>query len=43
MAPRLLSSPALLAIGSALAAGYVRLVYNTSKIVRDPADTDGTR
>jgi 3-deoxy-D-manno-octulosonic-acid transferase len=42
MAPRLLSSPALLAIGSALGACYVRLVYNTSKIVRDPQDTDGT-
>jgi 3-deoxy-D-manno-octulosonic-acid transferase len=40
MAPRLFSSPVLLAIGSALAARYMRLVYKTSKIVRDPQDTD---
>jgi 3-deoxy-D-manno-octulosonic-acid transferase len=29
-----------LAIGSALAARYLRLVYKTSKIVRDPQNTD---
>ena len=42
MAPRLLSSPALLALGGSLGAAYIRLVYATSKIVREPADTDDT-
>ena len=41
MAPRLLSSPALLAIGGALGAAYIRFVYATAKVVREPTDTDG--
>ena len=40
MIKRLLSSePAVAALG-ALASGYIRLVYATSRIRRDPADTD---
>jgi 3-deoxy-D-manno-octulosonic-acid transferase len=42
MASRLLSSSALLAIGSAVAAAYVRFVYRTSDIRRYPQDTDET-
>src|SRR5262245_66692699 len=42
MASRLLSSPALLAIDGAAAAAYVRFVWKTSTIMRDPADTDDT-
>ena len=30
----------MVALGSALGAGYIRLVYNTSKVGRDPPDTD---
>jgi 3-deoxy-D-manno-octulosonic-acid transferase len=40
MAKRLLSSPLVVGIGSALAAAYIRLVYKTSEVRRDPADTD---
>ena len=40
MAKRLLSSDRLVALGSAVGAGYIRLVYNTSTVRRDPPDTD---
>jgi 3-deoxy-D-manno-octulosonic-acid transferase len=40
MLKRLLVSKPAVAIGSALAAAYVRLVYATSTIKREPADTD---
>ncbi len=40
MAKRLLSSGPVVAFGSALAAAYIRLVYNTSEVLRDPPDTD---
>ena len=40
MAKRLLPSDRLVAIGSALGAAYIRLVYNTSTVRRDPPDTD---
>ena len=40
MLKRLLASKPAVALGSALAAAYVRLVYATSTIKRDPADTD---
>lgn len=40
MAKRLLSSGRLVALGSALGAAYIRLAYNTSKVRRDPPDTD---
>jgi 3-deoxy-D-manno-octulosonic-acid transferase len=36
----LLASKPAVALGSALAASYIRLVYATSTIKRDPADTD---
>jgi 3-deoxy-D-manno-octulosonic-acid transferase len=38
MAKRLLSFPPVVALGSALAAGYIRLVYATSRIACEPAD-----
>ena len=37
---RLLSYPPVIALGGAFAAGYIRLVYDTSKVRRDPLDTD---
>jgi 3-deoxy-D-manno-octulosonic-acid transferase len=40
MAKRLLSSGPVVAFGSAVAAAYIRLVYNTSEVRRDPPDTD---
>ena len=40
MAKRLFSSPPVVAFGSAVAAAYIRLVYNTSEVRRDPPDTD---
>ncbi len=40
MLKRLLASKPVAALGSALVALYVRLVYATSTIKRDPADTD---
>lgn len=40
MAKRLFSSRPVVAFGSAVAAAYIRLVYNTSEVRRDPADTD---
>jgi len=40
MAKRLLSSPPVVALGSTLAAGYILLVYATSKVRCEPADTD---
>jgi 3-deoxy-D-manno-octulosonic-acid transferase len=40
MANRLFSSRPVVALGSALAAAYIRLVYATSEVRRDPADTD---
>jgi 3-deoxy-D-manno-octulosonic-acid transferase len=40
MLKRLLATKPAVALGSALAAAYVRLVYATSRIVRDPEDTD---
>jgi 3-deoxy-D-manno-octulosonic-acid transferase len=40
MLKRLLASKPAVTIGSALAAAYVRLVYATSTIKRDPAETD---
>ncbi|HEY8299789.1 MAG TPA: lysophospholipid acyltransferase family protein, partial [Methyloceanibacter sp.] len=40
MAKRLFSSESVVAFGSAVAAGYIRLVYNTSDVRRDPPDTD---
>ena len=40
MAKRLLSSGRLVALGSALGAAYIRLAYNTSRVRRDPPDTD---
>ena len=40
MVKRLLSSKPLIAFGSALAAAYIRFVYKTSEVRRDPADTD---
>lgn len=36
----LVESPRSLSLGGALIAAYIRLVYRTSRIVRDPADTD---
>jgi lysophospholipid acyltransferase (LPLAT)-like uncharacterized protein len=39
MANRTLSSPLVVAVSSALAAGYIRLVYATSKVRCDPPDT----
>lgn len=39
MAKRLFSSPPVVALGGALAAGYIRLVYATSKLRCEPADT----
>jgi len=40
MAKRLFSSGSVVAFGSAAAAAYIRLVYNTSEVRRDPPDTD---
>ncbi len=40
MAKRPLSSPLVVALGSFLAASYIRLVYATSKVRCDPPDTD---
>ena len=40
MAKRLFSSESVVAFGSAVAAAYIRLVYNTSEVRRDPPDTD---
>ena len=40
MMKRLLASEPVVAAMSALASGYIRLVYATSRIRRDPADTD---
>ena len=40
MLKRLLSYPPVVALGGALAAGYIRLVYATAKVRRDPLDTD---
>ena len=40
MAKRLFSSGSVVAFGSAVAAAYIRLVYNTSEVRRDPPDTD---
>ena len=40
MLKRLLASKPAVALGSALAAAYIRLVYATSTIKRDPTDTD---
>jgi len=40
MGKRLFSSPPVVAVGSAIAAAYIRLVYATSKVLRDPPDTD---
>lgn len=40
MLKRLLASKPVTAIGGALAACYIRLVYATSRIKRDPEDTD---
>ncbi|NJO34496.1 MAG: hypothetical protein HC869_16555, partial [Rhodospirillales bacterium] len=40
MAKRLLSSDRLVALGSAIGAAYIRLAFNTSKVRRDPPDTD---
>ena len=40
MAKRLFSSGPVVAFGSAIAAAYIRLVYNTSDVTRDPPDTD---
>jgi 3-deoxy-D-manno-octulosonic-acid transferase len=40
MAKRLLSFDRLVAFGSAVGAGYIRLAYNTSTVRRDPPDTD---
>ncbi|MGH6825513.1 glycosyltransferase N-terminal domain-containing protein [Methyloceanibacter sp.] len=40
MAKRLLSSGPLVDFGSALGAAYIRFVYNTSEVRRDPPDTD---
>ena len=40
MAKRLLSSDRLVAFGSAVGAAYIRLAFNTSKVRRDPPDTD---
>lgn len=40
MLKRLLESEPFIAFVSALASGYIRLVFRTSTLVRDPADTD---
>jgi 3-deoxy-D-manno-octulosonic-acid transferase len=40
MAKRLLSSGPMVALGSSIAAAYIRLVFTTSKVRRDPPDTD---
>jgi 3-deoxy-D-manno-octulosonic-acid transferase len=40
MLKRLLASKPAVAFISALASGYVRLIYATSKVKREPADTD---
>jgi 3-deoxy-D-manno-octulosonic-acid transferase len=40
MAKRLVQSPLLIRFGSAVGAAYVRLVYSTSEVRRDPPDTD---
>jgi 3-deoxy-D-manno-octulosonic-acid transferase len=40
MAKRLFSSGPVVAFGSAIAAAYIRLAYNTSEVRRDPPDTD---
>ena len=40
MAKRLFSSGPVVAFGSAIAAAYIRLVYNMSEVRRDPPDTD---
>ena len=40
MAKRLFSSESVVAFGSAVAAAYIRLVYDTSEVRRDPPDTD---
>jgi 3-deoxy-D-manno-octulosonic-acid transferase len=40
MAKRLFSSGSVVAFGSAVGAAYIRLVYNTSQVRRDPPDTD---
>jgi 3-deoxy-D-manno-octulosonic-acid transferase len=40
MGKRLLSSRPVVALGSAVAAAYIRLVYATSRVRRDPPDTD---
>ena len=39
MVKRLVSSGPVVALGSALAASYIRLVYATSEVKRDPEDT----
>lgn len=41
MVKRLLSSKPAIAVGSALGAAYIRLVYATSTVRTDPADIDG--
>ena len=40
MVKRLLTSKPAVAFLSALASGYIRLIYATSTIKREPADTD---
>ena len=40
MAKRLLSSGPVVALGSSIGAAYIRLVYATSEVRRDPPDTD---
>jgi 3-deoxy-D-manno-octulosonic-acid transferase len=40
MGIRTLSSRPVVALGSAIGAAYIRFVYATSRIVRDPPDTD---
>lgn len=40
MGKRLFSLRPVVALGSAIAAAYIRLVYASSRVVRDPADTD---
>ena len=40
MGKRVFSARPVVALGSAIAAAYIRLVYASSRVVRDPADTD---
>lgn len=42
MLKRLLASKPAIALVSSIASGYVRLVYATSRITREPADTEAT-